>query len=54
MSTGPPLFVISVERIDGTEVIVEFSDSTCATFTPEELAAMRPNRVREDCPSGDE
>jgi hypothetical protein len=46
MSTEPPLKVVSVERIDGTDIIVEFSDSTCATYTPQELAAMWPNRRR--------
>ena len=48
MSTGPGLELISVERIDGTEIIVEFSDSTWASYTAEELVAMRPERERID------
>jgi hypothetical protein len=46
MSTEPELEVVSVERIDGTEIIVEFSDSTCATYTPQELADLRPDRKK--------
>jgi hypothetical protein len=46
MSTPPLLHVVSVERIDGTEILVEFSDSTSATYTPDELAALRPKREK--------
>jgi hypothetical protein len=44
MSTGLALEVISVERLDGTDIIVEFSDSTWARFSTDELIAMRPER----------
>jgi hypothetical protein len=50
MSTDKNLAVVSVERIDGTEIIVEFSDSTCATFTTAELVAIRPDRAKVDSP----
>jgi hypothetical protein len=46
MSTEPELEVVSVERIDGNEIIIEFSDSTCATYTPQELADLRPLRKK--------
>ena len=46
MSTEPELEVVSVERMDGNEIIVEFSDSTCATYTPQELADLRPQRQK--------
>ena len=48
MSTGLALEVVDVERIDGTEIVVEFSDSTWARYTSEELATMRPERQKVD------
>jgi hypothetical protein len=50
MSKEPDLEVVSVERIDGTEIIVEFSDSTCAMYTPLELAALKPHRKEVNSP----
>jgi hypothetical protein len=44
MSTEPALEVISVERIDGTEIVVEFSDLTYATYTTQRLLDMATNR----------
>ncbi len=46
MSKLSVLEVVSVERLDGTEIIVEFSDSTCASYTTQELLDLRPNRPR--------
>jgi hypothetical protein len=51
MSTELALEVVSVERIDGAEVIVEFSDSTWASYPAEELAGLRPVRRKIDSPS---
>ena len=51
MSTKPELQVVSVERIDGTEVIIEFSDFTCASYTPQELANLRPSREKINSPA---
>jgi hypothetical protein len=55
MSTPDKLAILSVERVDGTEVIVEFSDSTLAVYTTQELAALRPDRQKtpppEDSPN---
>jgi hypothetical protein len=48
MSTPDKLEVVSVERIDGTEIIVEFSDSTLAVYRAAELAALRPQRQPAD------
>jgi hypothetical protein len=48
MSTGLALEVVSVDRIDGTEIVVEFSDSTWARYTTEALAAMQPERKKVD------
>ncbi len=50
MSTPGKLEVLSVDRIDGTEIIVEFSDSTLAIYTTEELTALRPNRQKTNLP----
>jgi hypothetical protein len=50
MSTESDVEIVSVERIDGTEIIVEFSDSTCATYTTAQLVEIRPNRQRADSP----
>jgi hypothetical protein len=44
MSTPEHLEVVAVERIDGIAVIVEFSDSTWASYPAQELAALRPER----------
>jgi len=44
MSTETGLYVTSVERIDETDIIVEFSDSSSARYTPQELADLRPDR----------
>ena len=44
MSTEPALEVISVERIDGTEIVVEFTDMTYATYTTQQLLDMATNR----------
>jgi hypothetical protein len=37
MSTQTPLLILSVERIDGTEAIIEFSDGTYTVLTTEDL-----------------
>jgi hypothetical protein len=50
MSTPDKLAILSVERVDGTEVIVEFSDSTLAVYTTQELAALRPERQTTGSP----
>jgi hypothetical protein len=44
MSTEPAVEVISVERIDGTDIVVEFSDSTYATYTTQQLLDTATNR----------
>jgi hypothetical protein len=44
MSTEPALEVISVERIDGTDIVVEFSDLTYATYTTQQLLDVATNR----------
>jgi hypothetical protein len=46
MSTEADLEVRSAERIDGTEVIVEFSDGTYAIYLARELAELKPDRQR--------
>ncbi len=46
MSTEPDLQVVGVERIDGTEVLVEFSDGTYARYTTEQLIEMAPYREK--------
>ncbi len=48
MSTEKELHVTSVDRVDGTAVLVEFSDGTIATFTTAQLVAIAPNRERSD------
>ena len=48
MSTERVLEVISEERIDGTEIVVEFSDSTYATYTTQQLADMALNRKKAE------
>ena len=40
--------VVNSDRIDGTAIVVEFSDGTSATYSAEELAALRPQRIRPD------
>jgi hypothetical protein len=44
MSTEPALEVISVDRIDGTEIVVEFSDLTYAPYSTQRLLDMATNR----------
>jgi len=51
MSTDGGLEVVSVERIDGTEIIVEFSDSTSALYTTAELTEIKPERKKVDSPA---
>jgi len=46
MSTEHVPEVISVERIDGTDIVVEFSDSTYATYTTQQLLDMATNRKK--------
>ena len=46
MSTDPSLEVVSVERIDGTGLIIEFSDATTVTYTAQELADLKPDREK--------
>ena len=46
MSTARPLEVVGVERIDGTEIIVEFSDGTYGRYTTEQLSEMAPEREK--------
>jgi hypothetical protein len=44
MSTQPPLQILSVERIDGTEVIIEFSDGTYSVYTADALVRCAKER----------
>jgi len=44
MSTQSPVEVVSVERIDGSDIVVEFSDMTYATYKTEQLLEMATNR----------
>lgn len=44
MSTQPEVEIVSVERIDGTKVVVEFSDSTYAVLTTRQLREAATNR----------
>ena len=39
MSTEESIQIISVERIDGSEVVIEFSDGTYAVLTTQEVIA---------------
>jgi len=50
MSTDSALEVVAVDRIDRNEILVEFSDSTSASYSPDELAALRPFREKTDEP----
>ena len=43
--------IVEVDRVDGYGVIVDFSDSTTARYTVEELINMRPLREQsQDAP----
>ena len=44
MSTDTHLEIISVERIDGTEIVIEFSDGTYAVLTTAEVVACAKER----------
>jgi hypothetical protein len=44
MSTQPQLQILSVERIDGTEAILEFSDGTYAVYTTDDLIRCAKER----------
>lgn len=44
MSTQPSLLILSVERIDGTEAIIEFSDGTYTVLTTEDLIRCATER----------
>ena len=46
MSMEQVLEVLSVERIDGYEIVVEFSDSTYATFTTQQLLDIATDRKK--------
>ena len=35
---------VNAEHTDGSELYIDFSDGTSATYTAEELAALRPDR----------
>jgi hypothetical protein len=39
-----PLTFVNAHHLDGEELVVDFSDGTTATYTAEELAALRPGR----------
>ena len=51
MSTETTLKVVSVERMDGTGIIIEFSDGTCATFSVQELDSVKPDREKTNPPA---
>ena len=38
------LTFVNAEHTDGPELHIDFSDGTSATYTAEELAALRPDR----------
>ena len=38
------LAITSVDHIDGTDILVEFSDGTSASFTVEQLVELAPSR----------
>ena len=38
------LTFVNAEHTDGAELLIDFSDGTTATYTAEELAALRPER----------
>ena len=50
MRTQPvePLDILSVERVPGCGMIVNFSDGTTAYYPSEELALLRPYRGQPD------
>jgi len=46
MFARKPLHIISTSFLEGTEVLVRFSDGTAAVFEAEELEKLRPTRKR--------
>jgi len=46
MFARKPLHIISTSFLEGTEVLVRFSDGTAAVYEAEELEKLRPTRKR--------
>jgi len=44
MSTTKLLHILTTDRLDGDEVLVQFSDGTTAVFESSELEKLRPRR----------
>ncbi|CAN5655739.1 hypothetical protein BH10ACI4_BH10ACI4_12830 [soil metagenome] len=42
------LGILNTDRMDAEEVLVTFSDNTTATFTAEQLSAIRPRKDRTE------
>ena len=48
MSIKDPIGIVGSDRIFQTELIVDFSDNTSATFTAEQLSEMGNERFSSD------
>ncbi len=46
MNSNHNIEVVTLDRIDGVEVLIGFSDGTSATYAVEELLQLRPERGR--------
>ena len=42
--------ITSVDHIDGTDIVVDFSNGTSARFSVEQLLALTPVRAAHDSP----
>jgi hypothetical protein len=42
--------ILTVDRIDGSRIVVEFSDKTHAVFTLNQLISLAPDRTNSDVP----
>ena len=54
MSTDERVEVVSVERIDGSEIIVELSDGTSVVLTTQQVLDCAVERLPASSPGDDE
>ena len=48
MAKHDELRIVEVDRYDGDQLLVNFSDGTFAVYTVDQLAALIPNRMKAD------
>ena len=47
MPSPLPLLITDLDRLDGLELLIQFSDETSAIYTAQELADLKPDRTAQ-------